>query len=237
MSQDALYLYAVTARVVDEFTSAAMLFTALDVSNAVKQTIPEARHREISPLVRDIFERRGMGAYIQTSIKVVAAGKGPTTALLYHLPEQTEDMYDATMRQQLAIAPQQRQQAPEPDPTSSSTEAHVRVGKDGRGRVPKAIIENAGIKGDRVLVKSYPAVPSLQILAAGNAPAAAPPDPSQAATDVFFAVTNDGQPLNYEHPTLLHIPRSLLDIFGAADPQTLNLVAKIDGASVVITRR
>ena len=237
MSQDALYLYAVTARVVDEFTSAAMLFTALDVSNAVKQTIPEARHREISPLVRDIFERRGMGAYIQTSIKVVAAGKGPTTALLYHLPEQTEDMYDHTMRQQLAVPPQQRQQAPEPDPTSSSTEAHVRVGKDGRGRVPKAIIENAGIKGDRVLVKSYPAVPSLQILAAGNAPAAAPPDPSQSAPDVFFAVTNDGQPLNYEHPTLLHIPRSLLDIFGAADPQTLNLVAKIDGASVVITRR
>ncbi len=236
MSQDELYLYAVTARVVDEFTSAAMLFTALDVSNAVKQTVPEARHREISPIVRDIFERRGMGAYIQTSIKVVAAGKGPTTALLYHLPEQPPDMYDDTMRQQLAIPPQRQQQAPEPQVASSSTEAHVRVGKDGRGRVPKALIENAGIKGDRVLVKSYPAVPSLQILAAGAAPAA-PADPSAAGTDVFFAVTSDGQPLNYEHPTLLHIPRSLLDIFGAADPQTLNLVAKIDGTSVVITRR
>lgn len=236
MSQDELYLYAVTARVVDEFTSAAMLFTALDVSNAVKQTVPDARHREISPIVRDIFERRGMGAYIQTSIKVVAAGKGPTTALLYHLPEQPPDMYDDTMRQQLAIPPQRQQQAPEAQVASSSTEAHVRVGKDGRGRVPKALIENAGIKGDRVLVKSYPAVPSLQILAAGAAPAA-PADPSAAGTDVFFAVTSDGQPLNYEHPTLLHIPRSLLDIFGAADPQTLNLVAKIDGASVVITRR
>jgi len=238
MSQDGLYLYAVTARVVDEFTSSAMLFTALDVSNAVKQTVPEARHREISPIVRDIFDRRGMGAYIQTSIKVVAQGNNPTTALLYHLPEQAPDMYDHTMRQQLAIPPQRLQQAAEPEAASSSTEAHVRVGKDGRGRVPKAIIENAGIKGDRVLVKSYSAVPSLQILAAGNAPAATPPDPSQAAApDVFFAVTNDGQPLNYEHPTLLHIPRSLLDIFGAADPQTLNLVAKIDGASVVITRR
>jgi hypothetical protein len=145
-------------------------------------------------------------------------------------------MYDDTMRQQLAIPPQRQQQAPEPQVASSSTEAHVRVGKDGRGRVPKALIENAGIKGDRVLVKSYPAVPSLQILAAGAAPAA-PADPSAAGTDVFFAVTSDGQPLNYEHPTLLHIPRSLLDIFGAADPQTLNLVAKIDGTSVVITRR
>ena len=31
-------LVAVTARVVDKFTSSAMLFTALDVSNAVKQS-------------------------------------------------------------------------------------------------------------------------------------------------------------------------------------------------------
>jgi hypothetical protein len=238
MSQDELYLYAVTARVVDEFTSAAMLFTALDVSNAVKQTVPEARHREISPIVRDIFERRGMGAYIQSSIKVVAQGNKPTTALLYHLPEQPPDMYDDTMRQQLAVPPQRQQQAAqEPQVASSSTEAHVRVGKDGRARVPKALIENAGIKGDRVLVKSYPAVPSLQILAPGATPMAAPTDPAAAQSDTFFAVTSDGQPLNYEHPTLLHIPRSLLDIFGAADPQTLNLVAKIDGASVVIVRR
>src|SRR5512139_1473808 len=137
MSQDELYLYAVTARVVDEFTSAAMLFTALDVSNAVKQTVPDARHREISPIVRDIFERRGMGAYIQSSIKVVAQGNKPTTALLYHLPEQPPDMYDDTMRQQLAVPPQRQQQAAqEPQVASSSTEAHVRVGKDGRARVP-----------------------------------------------------------------------------------------------------
>ena len=72
MSQDELY--AVTTRVVDEFTSAAMLFTALDISNAVKQTLPDARHREISPIVRDLFERRGMGAYTQTLIDVNAAG-------------------------------------------------------------------------------------------------------------------------------------------------------------------
>ena len=104
MSQDELY--AVTARVVDEFTSAAMLFTALDVSNAVKQTLPEARHREISPIVRDIFERRGMGAYQQTSIDVMAQGNKPARALLYHLPEQAPTMYDDTMRAQLATPPQ-----------------------------------------------------------------------------------------------------------------------------------
>lgn len=232
MSQDELYLYAVTARVVDEFTSAALLFTALDISNAVKQTLPETRHREISPIVRDIFERRGMGAYMQTSIDVMAQGQKPARALLYHLPEQSPAMYDDSMRAQLATPPQRTAPVVEQQESSSSTEAHVRIGKDGRGRVPRALIENAGVRGDRVLVKSYPAVPSLQILAAGTTtPVAAPAD--SALPDVFFAATDSGQPLNYEHPSLLHIPRSMLDIFGA-DP---NLVAKIDGASVVIVRR
>lgn len=231
MSQDELYLYAVTARVVDEFTSAALLFTALDISNAVKQTLPEARHREISPIVRDIFERRGMGAYIQTQIDVMAQGQKPARALLYHLPEHPPALYDDTMRAQLAIPPQRIAHVEEPQVASSSTEAHVRIGKDGRGRVPRALIENAGVRGDRVLVQSYPAVPSLQIVAAG---AAQPmPDAQPAVPDVFFAATAGGQPLNYEHPTLLHIPRSMLDIFGP-DP---NLVAKIDGSSVVIARR
>ena len=235
MSQDELYLYAVTARVVDELTSGGLMFTALDVSNAVKQTVAEARHREISPIVRDIFERRGMGAYVQTSIDVMAAGNKPARALLYHLPEQSPALYDETMRAQTAIPPARLQQpAQDPQIASTSTDAHVRVGKDGRGRVPRALIENAGIKGDRVLVKSYPAVPSLQIIAPdATAPVAAPTDPSTAQSDVFFAVTDNGQPLNYEHPSLLHIPRSLMDIFGA-DP---NVVAKIDGASVVIVRR
>ena len=117
---------------------------------------------------------------------------------------------------------------------SSSTEAHVRIGKDGRGRVPRALIQNAGIHGDRVLVKTEAAVPRLQISAAGSAtPAAAPVDPLYALPDLFFAATDNGQPLNYEHPSLLHIPRSMLDIFG----QDANLVAKIDGSSVVIVRK
>jgi hypothetical protein len=232
MSQDELYLYAVTARVVDEFTSAALLFTALDISNAVKQTLPEARHRDISPIVRDIFERRGMGAYQQTQIDVMAQGQKPAKALLYHLPEQSPAMYDDSMRAQLATPPQRTAPAAAPEVASTSTEAHVRIGKDGRGRVPRALIENAGVRGDRVLVKSYPAVPSLQILAT-DAAAPAPAAPDTALPDVFFAATAHGQPLNYEHPTLLHIPRSLLDPFGP-DP---NLVARVDGASVVIVRR
>ena len=232
MSQDELY--AVTARIVDEYTSAAMLFTALDVSNAVKQTLPDARHREISPIVRDIFERKGMGAYIQTSIDVMAQGNKPARAFLYHLPEQATTLYDETMRRQLATPPQRTARVEEPQISTSSTEAGVRIGKDGRARVPRALIQNAGIHGDQVLVKSEAAVPRLVINAAGaTAPAAAPVDPLYALPDLFFAATDAGQPLNYEHPSLLHIPRSMLDIFGQ-DP---NLVAKIEAGSVVIIKR
>ncbi len=233
MSQDELY--AVTARVVDEFTSAAMVFTALDISNAVKQTLPDARHREISPIVRDVYERRGMGAYTQTLIDVTAGAKS-VKAYLYHLPEQTPAMYDDNMRSQLAVPPQRQQQRQAEDAavSSSSSEAGVRIGKDGRGLVPRKLVENAGIHGDRVLVRKDATTPKLTIVAAGAAAAApAPVDPLYALPDLFFAATDNGQPLNYEHPSLLHVPRSMLDIFGQ-DP---NLVAKIDGQTVVITKR
>ncbi len=228
MSQDELY--AVTARVVDEFTSAAMLFTALDISNSVKKTLPDARHREISPIVRDLFDRRGMGAYTQTLIDVVASGHKPAKAYLYHLPEQSPLQYDDAMRSQLARPPQQIPQPMEPV-GSASTDAHVRIGKDGRARVPRALIENAGIKGDRVVVRTDAATPKLTIVAADTAPAA--PPTGTATSDVYFAATDLGQPLNYEHPSLLHVPRSLIDLFG---PEP-NLVARVDGATVVIVRK
>lgn len=227
MSQDELY--AVTARVVDEFTNAAMLFTALDVSNAVKQTLTEARHRDISPIVRELFERRGMGAYTQTLIDVVASGHKPTKAFLYHLPEQTPALYDDAMRSQLATPPQRQAPPPTEQFASSSTEAGVRIGKDGRGRVPRTLIENAGIRGDSVVVRSDPAAQKLTIVAPTSAPAASP----ITAADLFYAPSDSGQPLNYEHPSLLHLPRSLLDIFGE-DP---NLVATIEGSTVVVHRR
>ena len=236
MSQDELY--AVTTRVVDEFTSAALLFTALDISNAVKQTLTDARHRDIAPIVRDLFERRGMGAYQQTQIDVMAAGNKPAKALLYHLPEQAPALYDDAMRSQLATPPQrQQQQQQDQSLSSSATEAGVRIGKDGRARVPRKLIENAGIRGDRVLVRTDNATPKLTIAAAGAsdsvAPAAAPVDPLYALPDLFFAPTDNGQPLNYEHPSLLHVPRSMVDIFGQ-DP---NLVARIDNGTVVIVKK
>jgi len=135
------------------------------------------------------------------------------------------------MRSQLARPPQAIPQ-PEVPTGATSTDAHVRIGKDGRARVPRALIENAGIKGDRVVVRSDAATPKLTIVAADAAAPAAPLG-GPAASDVYFPATDNGQPLNYEHPSLLHVPRSLIDLFGA-DP---NLVARVDGASVVIVRK
>ena len=58
-------LRAVTQRVMDSFTAQGALFTALDVSNAVKGTLPDIRHREVAPIVRDLYERGAMGDYRQ----------------------------------------------------------------------------------------------------------------------------------------------------------------------------
>ena len=221
-----------TAQVVDELTSKAMPFTALDVSNAVKHALPEARHREIAPLVRDQFERKGMGAYTQTMIDVMANGTTPARAYLYHLPEQPASVYDDAMRAQLAIPPDRSQRGDgDHELDAPATEARVRIGQDGRGRVPRRLLQAAGIDGERVVVRSEPAGPRLQIVAIG----ATPPrvvDPLYPLPDLLFAPTELGQPIQLEHPKLLHLPRSLLAMFGAQPA----LIARIEGASVVVVR-
>src|SRR5882724_6794649 len=61
----------VTRRVMDRFACEGFLFTALDVSNQVKLSLPGVRHREVAPIVRDLFEDGVMGAsYLQTLIDV-----------------------------------------------------------------------------------------------------------------------------------------------------------------------
>jgi hypothetical protein len=222
-------LRAVTENVLDEFTSAAVLFTALDVSNAVKRTLPEARHREISPLVRDLFDRGAMGEYQQTLIDVMAGGSAPAKAFLYHLPEHPATAYDDAMRTQLSIPPAATSRADDDKGvTAATTERRVKVGKDGRGRVSRRLLANAGITGDQVTVTSEPAGPRLLIT---NAIASAPSALSalDGLRGVYEAPTS-GQVLTCEHPALLHLPRALIAIFGA-EPK---LLAKLDGATVVV---
>ncbi len=61
------------------------LFTALDVSNAVKVTNPLARHSEIRDIVRGIYntDMKAVG-YTRTPIQVSLEDGSKTEALLYH---------------------------------------------------------------------------------------------------------------------------------------------------------
>lgn len=71
--------------VVEDFMLNGMLFTALDVSNAVKKVIPTARHRQVRDEVRarfsDLIEPQG---WARTPITVTLADGSTADALLYH---------------------------------------------------------------------------------------------------------------------------------------------------------
>ena len=70
---------------VKDFVSSQTLFTALDVSNKVKETMPFSRHREIRDCVRELFsseiESKG---YARATIEVTLLDGSKASALLYH---------------------------------------------------------------------------------------------------------------------------------------------------------
>lgn len=212
-------LKAVTQRVVDNFTAQGALFTALDVSNAVKTTLPDVRHRQVSPIVRDLFERHAMGDYQHSLIDVLADGKTPTQAYLYHLPEHSPALYDDSMRNQLAIPPVSTSTSKNEDAsiTSHSVEAPVPVGRDGRARVARQILMNAGIVGDLLYASVDTESGKILLVEAEQTP----------EDDEL------GNTIEYEHPSLLHVPRALVSaVFSHGD----KLVAKVYSGRVEIVR-
>ncbi len=211
-------LRAVTQRVVDNFTAQGALFTALDVSNAVKTTLPDVRHRQVSPLVRELFERHAMGDYQHSLIDVLADGKTPTQAYLYHLPEHSPQLYDDSMRNQLAIPPVSTSTSRNEDASinAHTVEAPVTVGRDGRARVARQILLNAGVVGDLVMVYLDTEKPAV-VLA----------DPTDDGEDEGASV------VEYEHPSLLHVPRGMVTaVFTPGE----KLVARVFSGRVEIVR-
>jgi hypothetical protein len=209
---------AVAQRVVDAFTAQGALFTALDVSNAVKTTLPDVRHRQVAPLVRDLFERHAMGDYAHDLIDVLADGKTPTQAYLYHLPEHDVNLYDESMRSQLAIPPVSTSTDKNDDKsiTSHTVETPVTVGRDGRARIARQLLMNAGIVGETVYATLDTETPKVTLQAATG-------DEDEDDTSV----------IEYEHPSLLHIPRGMMSVF---DPGT-KLVARVASGVVEIVKR
>lgn len=87
---------------VREFVRNGEMFTALDVSNKVKQTMPHARHREVRDVVRNVFSSEiESNGYARTPISVTLADGTTAEALLYHLLSDSWDLdakYDAQKR-------------------------------------------------------------------------------------------------------------------------------------------
>lgn len=158
-----------TEKVIQEFTDDGHMFTALDISNEVKTRLPGVRHREVAPVVRDLFTAgRFAPEYAQTMIKVQIANGSHVDAFLYHDEEDDPDDYAGNQRKKTAKAPaavryvppgqpvpaaMQPQpstrnnapiaQAPVPPPASANTSnLKLRVGPQGELRLPKQFIEN-----------------------------------------------------------------------------------------------
>jgi hypothetical protein len=91
--------------IINEFIDNSTSFTALDVSNKVKETFPTARHREVSSVVRDVYTSGMMGNYERTAIGVKLADGSDATANLYHPIQDTWELdtkYDDSKRAQTA---------------------------------------------------------------------------------------------------------------------------------------
>lgn len=89
--------------VVQDFINQGTLFTALDVSNAVKQTLPDARHREVREVVRGLFSTdMQLQGWDRTPINVQAEDGTTQTALLYHPIADAWNLYNKYDDQQRA---------------------------------------------------------------------------------------------------------------------------------------
>ena len=87
--------------VIKDFVSREVLFTALDVSNVVKKTLPFARHRDVRDVVRAAWSTDiSTQNYDQTPITVVLGDGTTATALLYHPLSASWDLDNLYTQQQ-----------------------------------------------------------------------------------------------------------------------------------------
>lgn len=95
--------------VVKDFIGKGVLFTALDVSNAVKQQLPLTKHREVREVVLGMFttDIEGQG-WARTPITVNLSDGTTAEALLYHPLTDSWDLdnkYNTQARQAVSYRP------------------------------------------------------------------------------------------------------------------------------------
>ncbi len=202
---------SVTRRVIDTMTYDGFLFTALDVSNEVKKVLPGVRHREVAPIVRDIYSNGDLGEdYTRTLIDVIADGHKKVQTFLYHLDDDDPEDYTGSQRRQMATPPVSIQD--QRSALSAKTECLVDIGKDGRARIARAFLEQAGING-----------PDVQVELDGAGPALALCNPTSTGNTVCATI-------QFNHPVVFHLPLTLLSAFDLSKP----LHAKIAGQRILI---
>lgn len=146
--------------VVEELCDDLTSFTAVDVSNAVKRAGHARRHREIAPIVREMYsdgEMEGFG-YTRELITVSLPGGRSAQAWLYH--HQTSDPADYDTRAQVALPPAaatqpQQTQKPLPAPPPPPPTPQVLVTPPSAPPVPQGTVvtgtTKASSRGSRML--------------------------------------------------------------------------------------
>lgn len=109
-----------TQKVVDQFVKTWTAFTSLDVSNKVKETLPNVRHREVANIVRDIFSK-GVLDYMASTIDVWTDKGIMVEAQLYHSVYDEDNLdivYPMSQRKLVATPPKMDNNFVSLDPTS-----------------------------------------------------------------------------------------------------------------------
>ena len=107
MSTDSVIdLKQVVSSVISQLVLSRELFTALDVSNLVKQKM-NVKHRQVRDVVREIWDDRDLlVSYGRTLISVTLADDSVVKAMLYHPYESSWDLdklYDQQKRSQKVV--------------------------------------------------------------------------------------------------------------------------------------
>src|SRR5574337_395821 len=104
-----LNLDDVVRTVVQDKMGQGELFTALDISNKVKESMPFARHRDVRDLVRGLFTTDiEPSGWARTPINVTLENGDQREAILYHPLSDSWDLdnkYDAQKRNQSSVKP------------------------------------------------------------------------------------------------------------------------------------
>lgn len=216
----------VTRRVIERFTQNGFMFTALDVSNEVKQQLSGVRHRDVAPLVREMFDDDVMGdAYTRTLIDVMAGGSKKAEAFLYYDEEDDPEDYDGSLREQTAAPPsssssQGSSPAAAAPPVSSPADGNsaptapandpsvlkLDIDDDEGIVIPKSFVEFAVIHDDKVF---------LDAAMIGSGLVIKPPDGSRPLAELD--VTAQG----------VEVPASLLLAFDDEEPLILRAGVRI----------